>query len=163
MPLVVPSTGTALDVIDRLAGYVALDSTVNGLFTPPIKTYPMNGIEEADDITVSLHCPDEDYYPATLGITGKMAVQPRIILSVMVFEAGSGADVQARYRLCMSATTAIRDSIQRYHRDPDPAGLWYNLRFYRGQNPTTAYKHEPGRYHLSVTQFEVITQKDKPQ
>jgi hypothetical protein len=164
MPLSNPSSGTTLDIIDRLAAYIAADSTVNALFTTPVKTYPMNGINPADGVTVSLHCPDEDYNVQTIGISGKMRVSPRLILTVCVYEAENNADVQANYRKLVSLTTALRDSIYRKNRDSNATPYWYRIDFPRagGNAPTSVYKHEPNRHHISFTQFTVVTQKAKP-
>jgi hypothetical protein len=158
MPVIVPASGTTMDLEDRLRALLSADSGLTDLYSGAIRDFAPTGVSAADEVVVSIHTADEDYFPETLSC---VRTQPRLILTVQVAEPQENPDVSAVRRRCVDVTTRFRDAIWKYRQDPTPGdSRWWAIRF--GRNPSTQYQREPQVRWLSLTQFDVRTQKGNP-
>ncbi len=155
MPLVTPSNLGTMQMVDRLIALLAADTDLTDLFDLPIRDFPPDGVTAADEVVVSIHAVDGDFFPHTMN---QMRRQPRCILTVMIYEAegAATATIAANYRRLVNVTEIVQNILRKYYRDPTPGTCyWYAINFPSGNTPTVEYLRKPQAYQVSRTQFEL--------
>lgn len=166
MPLVQPADNLILGIEDRIRALLAADATLTGIYTTPIREYPVLGVASADEVLVSIDTPDADVRPVELNQPARpITYAPRLILTVAVYEPPAdevvsgrhGQQVVKSYQRLWNVTNLFVAALWRIRRDPQATPLWVNLNW--PQTPTIRVQREPGHAHIALVQFQLITHR----
>lgn len=161
MPLVAPTSGTILDILNRLISLIEADSATSNLYTKPARKMPPDNIQIADGITVAFYSPDGILMPHTLN---QLRISPRVIMAITIAESAglSASGIESLYTQLMSVHTVLYTLVWKYRRDTTQGDVkWYKIRFITSPTSFT-FERKPQEWQRVVTQFEISTEKDNP-
>lgn len=167
MPLTLPADDVLIGIEDRMRAFLAADADLTGLYTAPIREYPILGVSSTEEVVVSLHTVDSDIRPVMLQRgQNPLSYAPRCLLTIGVHEAAAnesasgreGAQVVKSYQRCWNLSARFVRALWRYRRDPTPGDVrWVHMNW--PQTPTILIQREEQALHVARIQFQLITHR----